>query len=169
MYWQPGYLYAHALWLEWTVACYSVLSMTRLCTDPLKNRISFNSTIPSLRYTQNTVQPLSKPWMHIESKGLAPLTLNFGICWRSVVSFTPRPLYPTAHSTGSWVDPRASLEGSGEEKFLALVGSGNLDQTAPHHQKEEVHSAPSERHACIVFDRTRAKTSAGNRISWERI
>jgi len=28
------------------------------------------------------------------SEGIAPLIFDFGIRWRWVVSFTPRPLYP---------------------------------------------------------------------------
>jgi hypothetical protein len=44
-----------------------------------------------------------------------PHFLDLGTIWRSVVSFTTRPLYsrgkvPGAHWIGSWVDPRASLD-----------------------------------------------------------
>jgi hypothetical protein len=134
---------------------------------PCKQQNQFQQHNSFLRYNQNTVQSLPKPWMHIESRGLAPLTRltsELGDQWSAS---RPGRCTPTTHSTGSWVDPRASLEGSGEEKFLALAGTGNPDQTAPHYQKEERHSVPSDRHACILFDRNRAKTSAGNRLSWE--
>ena len=47
-------------------------------------------------------------------------TLNIGTRWRWVVNFTPRPLYPPEHSTGThwirgWVGPRADREIFGDE------------------------------------------------------
>jgi hypothetical protein len=49
------------------------------------------------------------------SGGIAPCILDFDTRWRSVVSFTIRPLYPQGKSPwypliGGWVDPRAGLD-----------------------------------------------------------
>jgi hypothetical protein len=48
------------------------------------------------------------------SGGIAPRILDFGTRWRLVVSFAPRPLYPTervsdTHRIGGWVGPSLIL------------------------------------------------------------
>jgi hypothetical protein len=61
------------------------------------------------------------PWRRLGSGGVAPRTLDFGIRWRWVVSFTPRPLYRQVKSP--WYPLNRSLGGpqsrsrcGGEEK-----------------------------------------------------
>ena len=49
------------------------------------------------------------------SRSIAPLILNSSIILRSVVNFTPRPLYPRknnagTHWIGGWISFRAGLE-----------------------------------------------------------
>jgi hypothetical protein len=51
-----------------------------------------------------------------------------GTSWRSVVSFTPRPLYPWnrapgTHWIGGWVGPRASLDDVEKKKFIEFIGT----------------------------------------------
>jgi len=49
------------------------------------------------------------------SGGVVPLILDLCIRWRSVVNFTPRPLYFRGKDTGiqwrwGWANPRAGLD-----------------------------------------------------------
>jgi hypothetical protein len=54
--------------------------------------------------------------------------LDLGTRWRSVVSFTPLPLYPPGerapgtHWIGSWVDPSVGLDAVEKRKKFALPG-----------------------------------------------
>jgi hypothetical protein len=46
---------------------------------------------------------------------IAPFIRDLGTRWRSVVSFTPRPLYPLViksgkRSIGGWMGPRTSVD-----------------------------------------------------------
>jgi hypothetical protein len=54
-------------------------------------------------------------------RGIAPRILDLGTRWRSVVSFTPRPLYPQEKSPWHPLDrklgrPQSRSERDGEEK-----------------------------------------------------
>jgi hypothetical protein len=40
-----------------------------------------------------------------------PHFLDLSTSWRSMVSFTPRPLNPGNHWVGGWVSPSADLDG----------------------------------------------------------
>jgi hypothetical protein len=54
-----------------------------------------------------------------ESEVLAPLILNIGPRWRTMVNFTLRPLYLLGNKRGIlWVGPRSGLDGIGREKNL---------------------------------------------------
>jgi hypothetical protein len=53
--------------------------------------------------------------------------LDLGTRWRSVVSFTPQPLYPweivaSTHCIGGWVGPRTGLDVVEKRNILPLPG-----------------------------------------------
>jgi hypothetical protein len=64
------------------------------------------------------------PWIHMGELRYSVSILDIGIRWKSMVRFTPRPLYPPrkesgTHWIGGWVGPRAGLWTLwSREKFL---------------------------------------------------
>jgi hypothetical protein len=54
-----------------------------------------------------------------DRRGIAPLILNLGARWSSVVNFTLRPLYLLGNESGVYgMGPRSLLDGLGREKTL---------------------------------------------------
>jgi hypothetical protein len=51
-----------------------------------------------------------------------PHFLDLDTSSRCVVNFTPRPLYPSTHGIGGWVDLRADQDDLEKRKFLTLPG-----------------------------------------------
>jgi hypothetical protein len=56
------------------------------------------------------------------SESIAPRILDLDTRWRSVVSFTPRPLYPQGKATGThwiggWMGPRTGLDAVANRKI----------------------------------------------------
>jgi hypothetical protein len=71
---------------------------------------------------------LFKPWRHTEKLRYRP-TRSSPRHWISVLSFTPRPLYPSEsvpgiYWIGGWVGPTHSVDGFGENKNI-LRRAGN--------------------------------------------
>lgn len=64
------------------------------------------------------VVPVHALKTHGESRGTTPLVFNLGTRCRSVVSFTPWPLYPGTHGIGGHVSPRSSLDQLEKRKDL---------------------------------------------------
>jgi hypothetical protein len=66
-------------------------------------------------------------WKRMGEWCIDPRFLDLGTSWRSVVSFTPLPLYPRGkppctHWVGGWMDLRAGLDDMENFKFLTLPG-----------------------------------------------
>jgi len=59
--------------------------------------------------------------------GTSPHILNLGTRWKSMVSFTPRTLYPQGKTPGTdwigWVGPRAGRKGWRREEMSAPAGN----------------------------------------------
>jgi hypothetical protein len=75
-----------------------------------------------LKYKKGKVS-LYTPWRHkMEVGSIALLIFNLGTRWRSVVSLTPRPLYPRGKNILGWVVPTANLDVLKKRKLLVPSG-----------------------------------------------